>query len=108
MVAGRSPIEDPAFPPLASSGEPPAPNDETFVSQCLAMLDQVRGLGDIHPGASTLTVNKDWGVVFRADFTINKKPEPGFINRLICWRQPNGQIGVTYAIGQDITPLSRR
>ena len=85
-----------------------ASNDGAFVAGCLETLDQIRGLGDVRPGARTLTVNKDWGPVFRADFTIDGKSAPGFINRLICWRQANGKIGTTYAIGQDIPPLSAR
>jgi len=105
MAANNTTIEHADFPPLSPAGESQAPPDPRFVSDCLAGLDDIRGLGDVRPAADTLTVNKDWGVVFRVDFTVDGKSTPGFIDRLICWRQPNGAIAKTYALGQAIPAL---
>ena len=108
MTTSDTTIEQADFPPLSPAGEAAAPTDPGFVSDCLSGLDHIRALGDVQAGANALTVNKNWGLVFRVDFAVNGKSTPGFVNRLICWRQPNGEIGTTYAIGQAIPPLPVR
>ena len=108
MVEQNHAIEQPDFPPLAPINEQAIANDEEFVKSCLSMLDQIRALGDIHTTGSTLTSNETWGPVFRVDFTLGKEADPGLVNRLICWRQANSQIGTTYAIGQAIPKLPAR
>jgi hypothetical protein len=107
MAKDDADIAEADFPPLSPAGEQDAPADPSFVSHCLAMLDQLRPIGDIQAGAHSLTLNKTWGLVFRVDFTINKPSDPGFINRMICWKTDSGVFGETYAIGQDIAPLTR-
>jgi hypothetical protein len=93
-------------PPLAPIGEQVAPSDPAFVKACLSSLDVIRGLGDIKAGPPRLTVNPTWAPVFRVDFTIDGRRVPGRVDRLMCWKQPNGVMVTNFAIGQDIPPLA--
>ncbi|HEX4183516.1 MAG TPA: hypothetical protein VHY34_09675 [Caulobacteraceae bacterium] len=98
--------EDYGVPSLSPESEQSAPDDPSFVNDCLAALDQLASVGEIGVGAQALTESRDWGLVFRADFTIDGPSPPGFINRLVCWRRPDGTRGSVYAIGQDVPPLA--
>jgi len=98
-------IEDADFPPMSPGDEPPAPDDQKFVADCLASLGMLGGLGEITAGVHSLTENQTWGPVFRVDYTMNQAPSPGLINRLVGWRRPNGSLGTMFAIGQDLPPL---
>jgi len=94
--------------PLSPAGETTLRRNRAFETECLSALNEIRALGDIHTAGSTLTSNKAWGPVFRVDFTLGKETDPTSVDRLICWRQANGQIGLTYAIGQFIPKLPTR
>jgi hypothetical protein len=96
---------DEDFPPLSPSGERSAPDDPEFVRECLSTLDLIGKKGTIDPGPHLLTLNKKWGVVFRADLTIGQKRIEGLIDRLVCWRREDGRLGMFFAIGQDVPPL---
>lgn len=97
---------DQSSPPLSPTGEQLAPNDIEFVMKCLSQLNALSKMGKIEPGPHLLTTSKRWGLVFRADFTINGDKLPDAVDRLICWREDSGKFGMTFAMGQNIAPLT--
>ena len=99
-------IAETDFPPLSPAGEQAGPDDRAFVTECLSQLDRLGALGRIQAGKRRLTISKEWGPVFRVDFTIDQASNDALVDRLVCWKQQNGSIGTTYAIGQNIAPLT--
>jgi len=99
---------DADFPSLSPSAERDAPENPAFVEDCLASLDGLKKLGAIEVGSRLLTESEKWGLVFRADFTVNHTSNGNLIDRLICWKQMDGHIGTIYAVGQNIPPLAPR
>jgi hypothetical protein len=57
-------------------------------------------------GNSLLTQSEKWGLIWRADFTVHGRSHPDFINRAVCWTEPDGTVlGTHVAFGQKIAPL---
>ncbi len=95
------------FPPISPAGETAAPSNPAFVNQCLSQLNSLSGMGKITPGPNLLTKNNRWGSVFRADFSIGNEKTGPLRNRLVCWKQKDGQISIMLAIGQAVPALNR-
>jgi hypothetical protein len=99
-------VDELKMPPLNPIGEQMAESDPAFVQTCLKRLDIVRGLGEVKAGPSRFSLNSTFGPVFRVDFTINGDRVPGYVNRLMCWTNPDdGKMVTNYAIGQKTAPL---
>jgi hypothetical protein len=98
-------IDQQPFPPLSPTEENPARDNFIFVRECLSKLGNLSAMGQVEPRGRLLTQSKQWGLVFRVDFTVNQEPVSGFVNRLVCWKEDNGSVGTIFAIGQDIKSL---
>ena len=90
-------------PPLVPQSEQTAPDDTDFIEKCMAHVPKALGI----ELAATLTTQSDeWGLVWRADFTIPKAAKMSGINRIVCKRE-RGDEALNFALttGQDIPPL---
>ena len=102
---GEDDTDNDRFPPLAPTGETPAPADPAFVKACLAKLAVINPLWNVERRAQSLTQSPQWGLVLRVDFTLGYEYDPRFINRFVCWKAPDGKIGNVFAIGQQMPAL---
>jgi hypothetical protein len=95
-------------PPLSQGNEPATLGEPKFVSKCYATLNALRSQGTIEIGPHITTMNDEFGVVFRMDYTINGKSIPGLVNRFVAWTRSDGNIGAIFAVGQEINRISAK
>ena len=96
------------FPPLSPEGEASAPADPTFVKECLSDLASIVKPGQVQIGPYLISNQKPWGLIFRVDYKTNDKLADNLVDRIIFWRLSNDQLGVVYAVGQDLPPLTSK
>jgi len=93
------------LPPLSPIGEQSVPDDPAFAKACIANLKLLKKLGRIAPGPYVLTRAAPWGLIFRADFTIDGQSYPDAVDRFVCYKDEKGRLTSLVAIGQRIPAL---
>ena len=90
----------PEMPPLAPIGEIPAiaASSQSFAS-CITAIGPLASQIGARIGVAHITESAKWGLVWRADFTLDGI-DPPQVNRIVCW---NGRVSI--AIGQSVAPL---
>jgi hypothetical protein len=91
-------------PPVAPTGERLVPADPAFAEACLALIEKVSAGWKL--GLPIFSESDEWGTLFRVDYTIPGVETTGRIDRVICWRVPEG-VGIMVAIGQEQPPLPK-
>lgn len=97
------PEDPPEGPPLVPTGESEIGGHADFVAECRETA-RVLPENEWEWGAQLLTQSDKWGIVWRADFTVAGM-NPPLINRVVCWRKPNGSLHIHTALAQNIPPL---
>ena len=90
-------------PPLAPEDEMRASNPE-FETVCLNKFVNMVIAQHLVLGKRVMTHSKAWGWVWRVDFQFDKEPS-SFVDRILCWRTPEGRLDIIFAFGQQIAPL---
>jgi len=95
------------FPSVAvEEGEIRLPSGSIFAAACSAKAHKLASMSHWELHDTMLTFSKDWGLIWRGDFTDPSGNLAPLINRVICWRLPrDSEIQITVAVGQDTPPL---
>jgi hypothetical protein len=94
-----------SLPPLVPEGEEVVSGELTFREMCLADIDGTVKTLRWKLGPELLTKSDRWGLTMRFDCVGPRGTIEGRVNRIVCWRAPNGTIVSQIAIGQKIPPL---
>jgi len=92
-------------PPIEPTDEGSPPKDATFATACKNVLKTFPFAHEWKLGKQLVTHSDQWGDVWRADFEIGGSSLEPLVNRIVCWRQADGEIAVMFAIGQSIPSL---
>jgi hypothetical protein len=90
-------------PPVTPTGERLVPEDPVFAEACFAIISKVSAGWKL--GVPIFSESDKWGTVFRVDYTIPGVETASLINRIICWKVPDDNVGIVIAIGQEQPPL---
>lgn len=75
---------------------------EDFLAECRTAVAELKIGGDWEFKGESRTISPAWGDIWRRDFLIPADVPVELVNRIICWRGPNGRVAIAVAIGQDI------
>jgi hypothetical protein len=92
-------------PPLEPADERELAGNDAFLASCQAALDDISITKGWTLGPQRLTHSDRWGPVWRVDFEFPDTSLKPLINRIICWQTEKGDIALTFAIGQFVSPL---
>ena len=92
------------LPPTEPTNERVVQGEDAFAAECMALA---RGMikGDDKLGTPVITQSDRWGLVWRADFEVAGKDYSPRVNRMICWRTPDGALLIGMEMWQDVPPL---
>jgi hypothetical protein len=93
-------------PPVEPIDERPTLDDFAFAAECLTALNDIPITKSWQFGTAVVTRTAAWGLVWRADFAIPGESLAPLVNRVVCWKDPDGHIALMFAIGQNVPPLS--
>lgn len=91
-------------PPVAPDDGEVAHGDSVFADECNAIATSLAG-ARWNLGIPLVTRSDMWGPVWRVDFEMPGVDLPARVNRIICWRSPEGHPRLTAFVGQDVPPL---
>jgi len=94
-------------PDAVPTGEAVLSDESHFVDACKsAIAEDARKFGWSF-GSSLLTRSEQWGLVWRVDFFVpGHATDSPFVNRAICWGEPNGTVnGKAIVFGKRMAPL---
>jgi hypothetical protein len=91
------------FPPNEPVGERTV-DDDAFATECMTLM---RPFAETNWELSkpVITRSEKWGLVCRVDFAIVGQDISPRVNRIVCWKKPDGEFYVRVSAGQDILPL---
>ena len=92
-------------PPVAPTGERLVPEDPAFAEACFALISKLSAGWKL--GVPIFSESDRWGTVFRVDYTVPGVETIGLIDRIVCWKVPEGNVGIMIAIGQQEAPLPK-
>lgn len=96
----------PPLPPLEpASDERPTPENTAFAAESVAALQDLPMIDDWILGKQLVTHSDTWGYIWRADYEFRDKSWAPAVNRLVCFRKPDGKIPRIIAGSQSIPPL---
>jgi hypothetical protein len=81
-------------PPEPSADEQPAAEDPEFLANCRADVISMSN-GPVVWEDQLLTHSPKWGLVWRADFRDPKRNNQDYPSRVTCWKNDNGEFGMT-------------
>jgi hypothetical protein len=95
------------FPSLEVGKETARSANKTMGTECIDLVQKI--LPPINFVNTHLSINPIWGPVWRGDFEFSHDgaPDSRFVNRVVCWRLPNGKISMMIGIGQQLQPLPK-
>jgi hypothetical protein len=93
-------------PSLVPENGEVAISDPAFVQECKATFADAAEKLDWHFGDFVLTRSEKWGLIWRIDFVVGRKPnEAKTVYRAICWRPPHSDGIATATFFDSIKPL---
>lgn len=94
------------FPPLTpAADEQPTPENTAFAEECVAGLQDLPMIKEWVLGKQLVTHSDTWGEIWRADFEFRNRSWAPLVNRLLCFRKPDGKAAYAIAGTQEIPPL---
>jgi hypothetical protein len=75
--------------------------DAECVAFCQKMLLEGQSLCSVH----IVTQTEKWGLVWRADYKRPGPESPDRVNRITCWKSPDGDFRIEFAVLQLTAPL---
>lgn len=79
-------------------------DDDLFMQKCYVHASRTIMSMSLELTHQLVTQSKEWGAVWRADYTFPDKDTTSLVNRMMCWEQ-GGKLFFMSSIGQNVPPL---